>query len=139
MNFNNKMNKLREEIELKQRELDILEKDNFNPLGKWRISTEGDCEGRSKKQLGDYTGNLLDIVKQLSNQAFYSLDCERVEYLHTEHKKESKEVHFRVIDKSIKLFDKDEQLRKLLPHVSEGHSLSHGYYFGAVKLEWEEK
>lgn len=44
-----------------------------NPYGNWNVTTEGDVEGRSTKQLGTFKGYVDDIAFALSNQCFYSL------------------------------------------------------------------
>lgn len=52
---------------------------NFPPLfGLWRVTTEGDCEGRSTKNLGVFEGNLDDIAFSLASGAYYSLHFEEV-------------------------------------------------------------
>jgi len=41
--------------------------------GTWRVSTEGDCEGKSVRDLGVHTGYLADIAFALSGEAMYGL------------------------------------------------------------------
>lgn len=41
--------------------------------GLWRVTTEGDCEGRSVRDLGTYEGHIDDIAFKLASQAYYSL------------------------------------------------------------------
>jgi hypothetical protein len=41
--------------------------------GFWKVTTEGDCEGRSTTQLGTYEGYLDDIAFALGNKAMYGL------------------------------------------------------------------
>lgn len=42
-------------------------------FGTWKVTTEGDCEGRSTRHLGEHTGYLDDIAFALANQAYYGL------------------------------------------------------------------
>jgi hypothetical protein len=42
-------------------------------FGVWEVTTEGDCEGRSVRQLGRYEGYLDQIALSLSDKAYYSL------------------------------------------------------------------
>ena len=45
-----------------------------NPYGLWEVTTEGDCEGRSRKGLGVFEGYLDDIAFYLANKAYYTLE-----------------------------------------------------------------
>lgn len=51
----------------------ITEKDYTNPYGTWEVTTEGDCEGRSTRNLGVYVGYLDDIAFALADKCCYSL------------------------------------------------------------------
>lgn len=44
-----------------------------NVCGLWTVTTEGDCEGRSTKQLGTFEGYVDEIALFLANKAYYSL------------------------------------------------------------------
>ena len=48
-----------------------MEHSYTNPYGIWEVSTEGDCEGRTSRNLGIFEGYLAD-------KAFYSLDFKEV-------------------------------------------------------------
>ena len=39
----------------------------------WRVTTEGDCEGRSTVDLGTFEGHIDEIAKALANRCYYSL------------------------------------------------------------------
>lgn len=41
--------------------------------GTWLVTTEGDCEGRTTRELGVHTGYLDDIAFALADQAYYGL------------------------------------------------------------------
>lgn len=56
----------------------ITEKDYTNSYGTWKVTTEGDCEGKSTKNLGVYVGYLDDIAFALADQCFYSLRFTKV-------------------------------------------------------------
>lgn len=47
-----------------------------NCFGLWHVTTEGDCEGRTTKDLGIFKGYIDEIAKTLSNQCYYSLKFE---------------------------------------------------------------
>lgn len=53
--------------------------DYNNPIGVWRVTTEGDCEGRTTRDLGIYEGHIVDIAAALGRFAYYSLHFRRVE------------------------------------------------------------
>jgi hypothetical protein len=44
-----------------------------NAHGFWKVTTEGDCEGRTTTNLGTYEGYLDDIAFALANKAMYGL------------------------------------------------------------------
>lgn len=44
-----------------------------NVYGLWNVTTEGDCEGRSTKNLGDFEGNIDEIALHLADKCYYSL------------------------------------------------------------------
>lgn len=39
----------------------------------WRVTTEGDCEGRTTRNLGEHWGTIREIAKNLSRSAEYTL------------------------------------------------------------------
>lgn len=47
--------------------------------GTWKVTTEGDCEGRSTQILGVYTGYVDEIALHLAHRCFYSLNFTKVE------------------------------------------------------------
>lgn len=54
---------------------------NIQAYGTWTVTTEGDCEGRSTRQLGTHTGYIDDIAFALANQAYYGLQFSWVDPL----------------------------------------------------------
>lgn len=56
-----------------------LREDYKNTYGVWEVTTEGDCEGRSTKNLGKFIGHIDDIALFLANQCYYSLRFSRTE------------------------------------------------------------
>lgn len=67
-----------------------------NPYGTWKVTTEGDCEGRSIKKLGTHTGYIDEIAFGLANKCAYSLDFDRVENDHVDLSPKSSEVNVRI-------------------------------------------
>lgn len=57
-------------LEKKLSEVDEKYKDIY---GYWRVTTEGDCEGRTTKTLGTFKGYIDDIALSLANKCSYSL------------------------------------------------------------------
>lgn|GEM_PF-6018122 len=132
---------LQAEIEAKQLELQKLQSVAFDPEGVWEVTTEGDVEGRTINKIGVFKGNVFDIVKHCARETYYQLSVKRLTKppINVTHIKQEgkKTVNFNVQDPFIKLFDKKDQLQKLLPVLPDGHSLSDGEYYGAIKLTWE--
>ena len=50
----------------------------LDAFGTWKVTTEGDCEGRTVRHLGEHTGYLDDIAFALADQAYYGLRFDRV-------------------------------------------------------------
>lgn len=57
----------------------FTEKDYTNPYGTWQVTTEGDCEGRSTRNLGVYVGYLDDIAFALAEKCCYSLEFTKID------------------------------------------------------------
>lgn len=47
-----------------------------SPVGLWRVSTEGDCEGKTRRDLGLWEGHVADIAALLADKAEYGLRFE---------------------------------------------------------------
>ncbi len=52
---------------------------NLQAYGTWKVTTEGDCEGRTTTHLGEHTGYIDDIAFALAARAYYSLRFSAVE------------------------------------------------------------
>lgn len=65
-------------------------KDPYNdPYGLWIVTTEGDEEGRTTRQLGSYEGYLDEIAQKLASEAYYSLCFRKAQELpHKDNPKE---------------------------------------------------
>ena len=44
-----------------------------NPYGIWEVTTEGDCEGKTTRRLGVYSGYIDEIALALADKCCYSL------------------------------------------------------------------
>jgi len=49
--------------------------------GTWHVTTEGDCEGRSVRDLGTHTGYFDEIAFALAKDAYYALRFSKVDPL----------------------------------------------------------
>lgn len=49
-----------------------------NPYGTWKVTTEGDCEGRTVTDLGTYTGFIDEIAFALGRKCYYVLNFKAV-------------------------------------------------------------
>lgn len=47
--------------------------------GYWKVNTEGDCEGRSVKNLGTFRGHIDEIAFHLADKCYYSLRFSPIE------------------------------------------------------------
>lgn len=48
----------------------------------YRVTTEGDCEGRSIKTLGYATGTVQDIITFFDDKREYSINCDEIVVVH---------------------------------------------------------
>lgn len=57
--------------------------EKFNPYNKakgfWKVTTEGDCEGRTTHDLGIHFGFIDDIAFSLADKAYYALTFKAIE------------------------------------------------------------
>lgn len=51
----------------------------MTPNALWQVTTEGDCEGRSTRNLGIYRGNWYDIALHLADKCCYSLNFKLID------------------------------------------------------------
>lgn len=79
-----KLEDLKEEIKRRENreEIDKIKKnlqDKWgNPRNIWKVSTAGDCEGRTTRFIGYFEGHLADVYAQCYNQMVYSFYLESV-------------------------------------------------------------
>jgi hypothetical protein len=50
----------------------------LEPYGLWKVTTEGDCEGRTIKNIGVYKGFIDEIALYLADQSCYSLKFKKL-------------------------------------------------------------
>ena len=50
-----------------------------SPYGFWQVTTEGDCEGKSVRNLGIHEGYIDDIAFALADKQYYSLQFSTVD------------------------------------------------------------
>lgn len=49
-----------------------------SPFGTWKVTTEGDVEGKTTQDLGTYTGYIDEIALWLADRCYYSLQFQTV-------------------------------------------------------------
>ena len=50
-----------------------------NSLGLWEVTTEGDCEGRTTRDLGTYYGNFDEVAFHVADKVMYKLTLTKIE------------------------------------------------------------
>jgi DNA-directed RNA polymerase subunit RPC12/RpoP len=60
-------------IEKRVSQYDTLPEQYKSTFGVWNVTTEGDCEGKSIKNLGQYEGHIDEIALYLADKCYYSL------------------------------------------------------------------
>jgi hypothetical protein len=71
----------------------LQESGYLNPYGVWQVSTEGDVEGRTTRQLGAYEGYIDEIALRLADQCYYSLNFKKAKALPAQSKHTAVSVH----------------------------------------------
>lgn len=51
----------------------------LDPYGLWKITTEGDCEGKSTRHIGIFEGYIDDLALRYANKAMYALEFEKID------------------------------------------------------------
>lgn len=66
---------LRRELERRERQEAAQLADDWpeSPVGWWKITTDGDVEGRSTRDLGIHYGHVADLAMEFGGSAMYSL------------------------------------------------------------------
>ena len=112
------------------------------PYGYWHVTTEGDCEGRTTKDLGYHKGYLDAIARDLSGNAFYRLQftVEHPDKINIQRKPRNN-VHIS-LDIASKTWDLDSKTRveaiaKLLK--DRPVKVTESNYFASVLLTFEEE
>ena len=58
--------------------MNLQHKSWMHPVSFWSVTTEGDSEGHSVKDLGTFYGHYVDIALALADKACYALHFERI-------------------------------------------------------------
>jgi hypothetical protein len=109
-------------------------KDLKSKASTWRVWTDGDCEGKSIKEIAIVQGKALEIIKAFGDQAFYNLNLElsnkTVTINELPKKKIYKDIHFHIWG----LDNQDlalVELKKLYPKAN----LSKSNFWKSLKLQ----
>lgn len=106
-----------------------------NPKAFWKVTTEGDCEGRSVCDLGTHFGYIDDIAFALADKSYYSLCFKLVEPFDLSVPKSNK-VNI-VLDIDSGTWDMSSQKRKaFVETLLEGRdtAVEEGQYYASVQL-----
>jgi hypothetical protein len=108
-----------------------------SPRATWHVTTEGDCEGKSVKDLGVHHGFLHEIALALAPAACYGLQFKQVDTVGWAQSVPADSVHVQLaIDSKTWDMTPAERVtwfRKLL--LGSGVSVSESNYYASVKLE----
>jgi len=110
--------------------------ENSKTYGSWKVTTEGDVEGKSIKYLGDFIGNLEDIAFHLANKCFYSLRFTKLEEIN----------EYEITNKDVNIsFDNLYSTEDLLPAAKELFSdnptvlVEKSNFYNSVRLRTTKK
>lgn len=115
-----------------------------SPVGVWLITTEGDCEGRTTRQLAVESGHILDLARKWGRQAYYGLWFKRQATL-PKNIQPAKEVHIQ-LDIDSKTWDLNGQTRTQViaawakqetPQYNGLVPITESNYYASVKVNFE--
>ena len=55
-----------------------MKRQEYSVYGVFKVTTEGDCEGRSVRDLGTYEGYIDEIAFALADKCYYSLEFHKI-------------------------------------------------------------
>lgn len=102
-----------------------------NPFGTWEVTTEGDVEGRSRKNLGTHTGNVDDIALHLADKCYYVLNFKKVE-ITQEFVTKRKEVNISFDYGAVDIKNDLDEVREVFSERPV--SIEIGQYYNAIKI-----
>ncbi len=98
----------------------------------WKVTTEGDCEGRTMKDLGMFRGNVIEIAKHLSGHAFYALHFSEVKTSETDIRANPKD--------SVSLTINNMNHMALIATLkSEGYEVGKSNFYNAISVALSEE
>lgn len=118
-------------------------KNTWNPVGVWHVTTEGDVEGRSTKDLGVHEGHIVDIARALSTKVYYGLSfspAKSLEEVGTTKPAASVNVSLDIKSRTWDLDGKHRvaYFQKMLQDRDDV-KVTEGNYYACVKLEFINK
>ena len=110
--------------------------DYKNTYGRWQVTTEGDCEGRSTVDLGIHLGHVDDIAFYLADKALYGLQFKKLEDIE-EYRAIGKEVHvqFDIESKTWPLTSNELAVQMKEVFIDRPVGVTESNYYGSFKLE----
>lgn len=116
-----------------------------NTFGTWKVTTEGDEEGRSTRDLGVHTGHIDEIAQSLGGQCFYSLHFSPVSPTPAPAEPEDKKpvrqgsIQLGIASKTWDMSREDRA--QVLAEIFKGRpvSVSQGQYYASVVLVFDSK
>lgn len=100
--------------------------------GTWVVTTEGDVEGKSRENLGTFTGYVDEIALHLADKCFYSLTFKKVEPI-TEYVPKRNEVNVQ-FDIDSGTWDKMDLAEISDVFKNRPVQIIHSDYFAAFKI-----
>lgn len=125
------------ELDEASKRADALVKKFGGPVQTWRVTTEGDVEGRSIQELGTFTGHVVDIAMALKSRAYYTLTFSRVEAIDViaESKKNVGEVAVTIADLPCSPETVSCWLGRARTGRVGGYAVSKGQHYNAVTIK----
>lgn len=88
-----------------------MKRQEYSVYGVFKVTTEGDCEGRSVRDLGTYKGYIDEIAFALADKCYYSLEFHKINpeefKLDMIPKRKSVDIHFDIDSGTWDLEEKD--------------------------------
>lgn len=114
-----------------------------NVYGLWKVTTQGDCEGRSIRDLGTYEGNIDEIAFALADECFYSLNFKAVDphdhKLDMTPKRKTVDIQLDVGSGTWDMMPKDRAIAVSGLMQNRPVTVSESNFYGCVKLSTNKK
>lgn len=120
-----------------------MKRQEYSVYGVFKVTTEGDCEGRTTRDLGTYEGYVDEIAFALADKCYYSLEFHKINpeefKLDMIPKRKSVDIHFDIDSGTWDLEEKDRVKYFKNLFKDRDVEISNGNCYAGVKISTNKK